>query len=105
MMMLTGISLPEKAMRQYIANALNVIIHSARFTDGSRRVTKTTEITGMEGDTVLTQDLFEYVRTGISPVGKVLGHFRITGTRSYYAERIEAAGFKLEELLAAASLR
>jgi len=105
MMMLTGISLPEKAMRQYIANALNVIIHSARFSDGSRRVTKITEITGMEGDTVLTQDLFEYVRTGISPVGKVLGHFRITGTRSYYAERIEAAGFKLEELLAAASLR
>lgn len=105
MMMLTGISLPEKAMRQYIANALNLIIHSARFSDGSRRVTKITEITGMEGDTVLTQDLFEYTRTGIDPVGKVMGHFRTTGTRSFYAERIEAAGFKLEQLLAAASLR
>jgi pilus assembly protein CpaF len=103
MMMLTGISLPEKAMRQYIANALNIIIHSARFSDGSRRVTKISEITGMEGDTVLTQDLFEYAQTGISPVGKVLGRFRYTDTRSVYTERFEAAGFKLEQLVAAVS--
>ncbi|HZO81175.1 MAG TPA: CpaF family protein [Candidatus Binataceae bacterium] len=93
MMLLSGVALPEKAMRQYIAAALNVIIHIARFSDGSRKVIKITEITGMEGETVLTQDLFEYVRAGVDPAGTVLGSFRASGTRSIYAERMETAGF------------
>ena len=67
-----------------------------------RRVTKITEITGMEGDTVLTQDLFEYVRSGIDPHGRVMGHFQTTGTRPFYAERFEAAGFSLPQAMFAA---
>ncbi|HVB81443.1 MAG TPA: CpaF family protein [Candidatus Binataceae bacterium] len=95
MMLLSGVSLPEKAMRQYIANSINLIIQLARHSDGARKVIKITEITGMEGDTVLTQDLFEYVRTGVDPIGKVLGHFRTTGTRPFHTERFEAAGFAM----------
>jgi pilus assembly protein CpaF len=95
MMLLSGVNLPEKAMRQYVSAALNVIIQIGRFSDGSRKVIKITEITGMEGDTVLTQDLFEYVRTGVDAQGTVLGSFRATGTRSIYAERMETAGFPI----------
>ncbi len=93
MMLLSGVALPEKAMRQYVSAALNVIIHIARFSDGTRKVIKITEITGMEGETVLTQDLFEYVRTGVDASGMVTGSFRASGTRSIYAERMETAGF------------
>jgi pilus assembly protein CpaF len=94
MMMLSGVSLPEKAMRQYVSNALNIIIQVARFSDGTRKVVKIAEISGMEGDTVLIQDLFEYVRTGIDSEGVVTGSFRATGTRSIYTERMQTAGFE-----------
>ena len=100
MMLLSGVRLPEKAMRQYIANSLNLIVQLARHSDGARRIVKITEITGMEGDTVLTQDLFEFVRTGVDPTGKVLGHFRVAGTRSFYVDRFEAAGFTLPNSIA-----
>jgi pilus assembly protein CpaF len=95
MMLLSGVALPEKAMRQYIANALHIIIQIARFSDGTRKVIKIAEITGMEGDTVLTQDLYQFEQTGISPTGKVLGCHKATGTRSFFAERMQAAGHKL----------
>jgi pilus assembly protein CpaF len=97
MMLLSGVALPERAMRQYIASSINLIIQIARHSDGTRKVIKITEITGMEGDTVLCQDLFEYVRTGIDSGGKVQGYFRTTGTRSFYMERFEAAGFALAQ--------
>ena len=95
MMLLSGIALPEKAMRQYVSGALNLIIQVARLADGSRRVLRITEITGIEGDAVLAQDLFEFVQTGMNANGKVEGYFRNTGTRSVYTERIEAAGLSL----------
>jgi pilus assembly protein CpaF len=103
MMLLSGIVLPERAMRQYIAAAINAIIHIARLSDGTRKVTKITEITGMEGETVLTQDLFEFVQTGVSPTGKVLGEFHATGTRSVYTERIQAAGYSIHPALSRTS--
>jgi pilus assembly protein CpaF len=68
----------------------------ARLSDGSRKVIRITEIAGMEGDAVLVQDLFEFVQTGTGPNGKVTGHFRNTGTRSIYTERIESVGLRLE---------
>jgi pilus assembly protein CpaF len=97
MVLLSGIALPEKAMRQYIAGAINMIVQIARLSDGSRKVIKITEVTGMEGDTVLTQDIFEFAATGTSPVGKVLGRFRPTGTRSFYVDRMTAAGVSLPQ--------
>jgi pilus assembly protein CpaF len=95
MILLSGVALPERAMHQYIANSIDLIIQLARHSDGTRKVIKITEITGMEGDTVLTQDMFEYVRTGVDPSGKVLGHFKTTGTRPFHSARFEAAGFVL----------
>jgi|SRR5271166_4340342 len=93
MMLLSGISLPERAMRQYISSSLNVVVQLNRFSDGSRKVVRISEITGMEGDVVLMEDLFEFVRTGIGNTGKVLGEFRATGIRSTYSQRMTAWGY------------
>src|SRR6516225_1083966 len=98
MMLLTGISLPEVAMRQYIVSAINLVVHINRFSDGSRKVVKIAEITGIETDVVLMQDLFEFVRTGLSPTGKVVGEFRATGVRSKYTEKMMAAGYPLSTI-------
>jgi pilus assembly protein CpaF len=98
MMLLSGISLPELAMRQYIVSAINLVVHINRFSDGSRKVVKISEITGMETDVVLMQDLFEFIRTGLSPAGKVLGEFRPTGVRSKYADKMLAAGYPLSSI-------
>ncbi len=86
-------------MRQQIASAVNIIVHVSRLSDGTRKVMKISEITGMEGDTIMMQDLFEYVRTGVNYAGKVQGTFRPTGIRSSYSQQIEAAGFKLDAKL------
>ncbi len=93
MMMLSGINLPERAMRQYISAALNLIVQVNRFSDGTRKVIKISEITGMEGEVVLMQDLFEFVATGINAAGKVTGDFHATGVRSIFTERMLKAGF------------
>jgi pilus assembly protein CpaF len=89
-------SIPQRAMRQQIASAVNIIIHVARLSDGTRRVMKVSEVNGMEGDMIMMQDLFEFVRTETTTEGNVVGHFRATGIRSAYAQRIEAYGYKLE---------
>jgi pilus assembly protein CpaF len=96
MMLLAGMSIPQRAMRQQIASAVNIIIHVARLSDGTRRVMKVSEVNGMEGDMIMMQDLFEFVRTETTTEGNVVGHFRATGIRSAYAQRIEAYGYKLE---------
>jgi pilus assembly protein CpaF len=96
MMLLSGFSIPQRAMRQQIASAINIIVHVARMSDGSRKVIKISEVTGMEGDAIMMQDLLEFVHTGTDENGKVEGHFRSTGIRSAYAQRIERAGYKLE---------
>jgi pilus assembly protein CpaF len=96
MMLLSGFAIPQRAMRQQVASAINIIVHVARLSDGSRRVIKISEVTGMEGDAIMMQDLCEFVRTGIDSDRKVQGEFRSTGIRSAYAQRIELAGYKLE---------
>ena len=99
MMLLSGVSLPERAMRQQVNAAINILVHVARLSDGTRKVMKISELTGMEGDTIMMQDLFEFVRTGTSQTGEVLGHFRPTGIRSFYTQRLEAAGLRLDSKL------
>ena len=96
MMLLAGWSIPQRAMRQQIASALNVIVHVSRLSDGSRKVMKISELVGMEGDMIMMQDLFEFHRTGVNAQGKVLGQFRKTGIRSAYKERIEAYGYNMD---------
>ena len=96
MMLLSGASIPQRAMRQQIASALNMVVHVSRLSDGTRKMMRISEITGMEGDMVMMQDLFEFKRTGIGQGGKVLGQFRFTGIRSMYTDRVAAAGFRLD---------
>jgi pilus assembly protein CpaF len=99
MMLLAGFSIPQRAMRQQISSAINIIVHMDRLSDGSRRVMKISEVSGMEGEMVQMQDLFEFTRTGIAPTGKVLGKFRSLDIRSVYCGQMEAAGSSLNSLL------
>jgi pilus assembly protein CpaF len=96
MMLLWGHSMPERAMRQQIAAALNIVVHVSRLSDGTRKVLRISEITGMEGEVVMMQDLWEFVRTGNTSNGKILGNLRPTGIRSVYLERLEGAGYRTD---------
>jgi pilus assembly protein CpaF len=101
MMLLSGFSIPQRAMRQQIASAINLIVHVARLSDGSRRMMKISEVTGMEGEAIMMQDLLEFVHTETDAAGMVHGYYRSTGIRSAYAQRIERAGYSLENALRA----
>jgi len=96
MMLLSGTSIPQRAMRQQIASALNIVVHLSRLSDGSRKVMRISEITGIEGDVVMMQDLFEFKRTGIGNDSAVIGQFRPTGIRSMYTERVATTGNRIE---------
>ena len=89
MMQMAGFDLPIKAMRQQISSALNVIIHTARMADGSRKVMSISEIAGMEGDTVMTDELFAFRHDGFDAEGNVVGRFESTGIRPRFLERLK----------------
>ncbi len=95
MIQMTGMRLSDRAMRQQVASALNLVVQVARMSDGSRRVTSISEITGMEGETITMQEIFQYERTGVDAQGKVLGRFRPTGIRPRFAERLKQSGLQL----------
>jgi len=95
MIQMTGMRLSDRAMRQQIASALDLVLQAARHPDGSRRVTSISEITGMEGDTITMQEIFLYERTGMDAQGQVLGRFRATGIRPRFAEKLKACGMQL----------
>jgi pilus assembly protein CpaF len=95
MIQMTGMRLSERAMRQQVASAIDVVLQVARMTDGSRRVTSISEITGMEGDTITMQEIFLYERTGMSSQGQVIGRFRATGIRPRFAEKLKSCGMQL----------
>lgn len=85
----------EKAMRQQIASAINLIVQCARLNDGSRKITHVTEIIGMEGEIITMQDIFKFTRTGVGPKGEVLGAFKPTGIRPRCSEKLESYGFRM----------
>jgi len=95
MVQMTGMRLSDRAMRQQIASAVDLVIQVARLTDGTRRITSISEITGMEGDTVTMQEIFQFERTGVDTMGKVIGRFRTTGIRPRFAERLKQYGMQL----------
>ena len=95
MIQMTGMRLSDRAMRQQVASAINLVLQVARMSDGSRRVTSISEITGMEGETITMQEIFQYERTGIDAQGMVLGRFRPTGIRPRFAERLKSCGLQL----------
>ena len=82
-------------MRQQIASAINMVVQAARLSDGTRRITSISEVTGMEGDTITMQEIFQFERKGVDKDGKVVGRFRPTGVRPRFAERLKQYGMTL----------
>jgi pilus assembly protein CpaF len=95
MVAMANLNIPERAIRQQIASAINLIVQVSRLSDGTRKVTGISEVTGMEGDVITMQEIFVFERTGIGPGGKVLGRFRATGIRPRCHERLAASGMHL----------
>ncbi|RPI93893.1 MAG: CpaF family protein [Chloroflexi bacterium] len=95
MVMMAGMDLPLKVVRQQISSAVDLIVQQTRLKDGSRKVTAITEVVGMEGETVVMTDVFKFEQTGIGQNGKIIGELKATGIRPNFGPRLEAAGFKL----------
>jgi len=94
MMLMAGINLPEKALREQIASALDVIVQLSRLSDGSRRLVEFAEVTGMEGTTITTQTIFKFEQRGVDN-GKVMGEFVATGVMPSFIDRLERYGFRI----------
>ena len=95
MALMSNFNLPEKALRQQIASAVALVVQVARMSDGTRRLTYVSEITGMTGDVVAMQDIFIFEKLGIDVGGRVLGRFKATGVSPKFAERLKKAGITL----------
>jgi pilus assembly protein CpaF len=95
MILMAGIPLPTRAMREQVSSAIQVVIQIGRLPDGNRKIVSLSEIVGMEGDIISMQDIFTFERLGVSPQGEILGRFRSTGVRPGFADRIEISGFEL----------
>jgi pilus assembly protein CpaF len=95
MVAMANLNIPERAIRQQIASAINLIVQVSRMSDGTRKVTGISEITGMEGDVITMQEIFVFERTGVDAEGKVLGRFRATGIRPKCTDRFAASGIAL----------
>src|SRR3954466_6767470 len=88
-------NLPERAMRQQIASAIQLVVQQTRLSDGTRKVTNVSEITGMEGDVITMQEIFLFEKAGVTQEGKVVGRFRATGVRPKACDRLKASGIHL----------
>jgi pilus assembly protein CpaF len=95
MSMMAGLDMPLLAIRKQIAAAINLIVHLARLSDGTRKMTYITEVAGMEGDVVTLTDIFKFEQASVTSQGKIVGQLRPTGIRPLFSPRLEAAGYKL----------
>ncbi len=95
MIMMGGLDLPVKAMRQQIASAVDLIIQANRLQGGPRKITSITEVLGMEQDIIIMQDVFRFKQLGLDQNGRAFGQFEATGVRPSFMNRLEAAGIKL----------
>ncbi|MFA7350875.1 MAG: CpaF family protein [Methylotenera sp.] len=96
---MAGFNLPPKAMREQISSALSAVIHISRLSDGKRKITSIKEITGMESDIITMQDIFVYEQIGVAEDGTVLGHFKATGIRPRFVERLRVHGIDVSDEL------
>jgi pilus assembly protein CpaF len=94
MVLMAGMDLPVRAIREQIASAVDLVVHEERLRDGTRKVVNVTEVQGMEGDVIVLSDLFVFEQTGIE-AGKVIGRLRPTGIRPRFMQTIESAGIHL----------
>jgi pilus assembly protein CpaF len=95
MVLMAGMDLPLKVVRQQVSSAIDLIIQQTRLKDGSRKVTAITEVVGMEGETVVLTDIFRFEQTAVGEGGKIIGELKPTGIRPIFSPRLEAAGQKL----------
>jgi len=95
MALMSGLEIPLHVIRRQIAAAVDLIVHQARFRDGSRKIINISEVQGMEGDVVVMQDIFVFDETGVDENGRVRGEMRPTGVRPRFDSRLEVAGFHL----------
>jgi pilus assembly protein CpaF len=95
MVMISGVSIPVTALREYISSALDMVIHVARLSDGTRKVVRVSEVVGMEEAVITTQDIFVFEQQGIDKDGKVVGFHRATGVRPKFTDRLVRAGIEL----------
>jgi pilus assembly protein CpaF len=96
MVMMSGMDLPSRAIREQISSAIDMIVHEARFSDGTRRITHVTEVLGLEGTQTVMQDIFEFVQTGVDADGRILGALRPTGAVPTFFEQLKARGLELD---------
>jgi pilus assembly protein CpaF len=96
MTLMSGMELPTRAIREQIGAAIHLIVQTARMSDGSRKVTGITELSGMEGERITMQDLFVYTQTGIDPKGKVTGFMNTTGSVPTFLEEFKTRGLTLD---------
>ena len=99
MIAMAGVDLPMRAARAQIASAIGAVVQANRMSDGSRKITSIAEITGIEGETVTMQEIFQFRQTGVGSTGNVLGHFTATGIRSRFSERFATRGIRLPETM------
>jgi pilus assembly protein CpaF len=102
MVLMAGMDLPLRAIREQLASAIDLIVHLQRMSDGVRRVVQVTEVLGMEGDTIVTQDIFVFRQTGVNN-GRVMGKLTATGIRPRFTEKLSQAGFSLPPSLFASA--
>jgi pilus assembly protein CpaF len=95
MIAMANLNIPDKAIRQQVASAVNVVLQISRMSDGTRKVTSISEITGMEQDVITMQEIFTFKKTGIDETGKVIGAFRASGIRPKCADLLATAGHAL----------
>ncbi len=95
MVLMAGMELPLKVVRQQISSAVDLIIQQTRLRDGARKVTSITEVAGMEGDIIVLTEIYKFEQTSMTEDGRVLGDFKATGIRPLFTPRLEAAGYKL----------
>ncbi|MCL1920828.1 MAG: Flp pilus assembly complex ATPase component TadA [Kiritimatiellaeota bacterium] len=96
MVLMSGMELPSRAIREQIASAIDIIVHESRLSDGSRKVTFISEVVGLEGQQVVMQDIFEFKQTGIDDKGKVVGKFMPTGAMPTFYEHLRSRGLHIE---------
>jgi pilus assembly protein CpaF len=96
MVLMSGMDLPIRVIREQVASAVDLIVQQARLRDGSRKVTYVTEVQGMEGDTIVLQDIFRFRELGDDEHGKVRGQLLPTGLSPKFISRLEAHGQKVD---------
>ena len=96
MVLMSGMELPSRAIREQIASAVDIIIHESRMSDGSRKVVAITEVTGLEGNQIVMQDIFSFRQTGVGEKGRIMGEFRATGAMPTFFEQLAGRGIRVD---------